>query len=83
MTDLEKVESLPQDQRVLLRPLVRTTRCFWIWAVVMAAIAAWGAFAYYMQVVHGLGTTGLNTPEYWGIYIINFVFFIGSRTPER
>jgi molybdopterin-containing oxidoreductase family membrane subunit len=77
MNDLEKVESLPQDQRILLRPLVRTTRWFWFWAVVMAVIAAWGAIAYYLQIVHGLGATGLNTPEYWGIYIINFVFFIG------
>jgi molybdopterin-containing oxidoreductase family membrane subunit len=26
---------------------------------------------------YGLGVTGLNRPEYWGIYIIDFVFFIG------
>jgi molybdopterin-containing oxidoreductase family membrane subunit len=77
VNDLERVKSLPQDQRVLLRPLVKTTRWFWFWAVLMAVIAAWGAFAYYLQVVHGLGMTGLNRPEYWGIYIINFVFFIG------
>jgi Ni/Fe-hydrogenase subunit HybB-like protein len=37
----------------------------------------WGAFAYSYQLRHGLGATGLNTPEYWGIYIICFVFFIG------
>ncbi len=77
MTDLEKVASLPQDERVLLMPLVRTTRVFWIWAVVMSAIALWGAFAYLHQLRNGLGATGLNTPEYWGIYIICFVFFIG------
>jgi molybdopterin-containing oxidoreductase family membrane subunit len=77
VSDLERVESLPQDQRVLLRPLVKTTGWFWFWAVLMAMIAAWGAITYYVQVVHGLAVTGLNTPEYWGIYIINFVFFIG------
>src|SRR5574342_204718 len=43
----------------------------------MAAITAWGTFAYAHQVRSGLGVTGLNTPEYWGIYIICFVFFIG------
>ncbi len=37
----------------------------------------WGIFAYYLQVRHGLGRTGLNRPGYWGIYIICFVFFIG------
>jgi molybdopterin-containing oxidoreductase family membrane subunit len=77
VSDLDKVESLPQDQRVLLRPLVKTTGWFWFWAAVMVAVALWGGFAYYLQLRHGLGRTGLNTPEYWGIYIICFVFFIG------
>jgi molybdopterin-containing oxidoreductase family membrane subunit len=77
MSDLQKVESLPQDQRILLRPLVRTTPWFWFWAVVMAVFTIWGVIAYLLQVRYGLGVTGLNTPEYWGIYIINFVFFIG------
>jgi molybdopterin-containing oxidoreductase family membrane subunit len=77
VTDLEIVSRLPQDERVILMPLVRTTRVFWRWAILMAAIALWGAFAYSYQLRNGLGTTGLNTPEYWGIYIICFVFFIG------
>jgi Ni/Fe-hydrogenase subunit HybB-like protein len=72
-----KLADLPQDERVLLRPLVRTTRWFWVWFVVLAAVTAWGGFAYYSQLRRGLGVTGLNTPEYWGIYIICFVFFIG------
>ncbi len=77
MTDLDIVSRLPQDERMLLMPLVRTTRTFWGWAMLMVAISLWGAFAYYYQLRHGLGATGLNTPEYWGIYIICFVFFIG------
>ena len=77
MTDLEIVSRLPQDERMLLMPLVRTTRVFWAWAGLMVAVSLWGLFAYYYQLRHGLGATGLNTPEYWGIYIICFVFFIG------
>jgi Ni/Fe-hydrogenase subunit HybB-like protein len=77
VTDLEIVSRLPQDERVLLMPLVRTTRIFWRWAFLMAALSLWGGFAYAYQLRHGLGATGLNTPEYWGIYIICFVFFIG------
>jgi len=77
VTDLETVSKLSEDERLLLMPLVRTTRVFWIWAVLMAAIALWGGFAYIHQLRHGLSATGLNTPEYWGIYIICFVFFIG------
>ncbi len=66
-----------QDERILLAPLVRTTPTFWIWAALLAGITAWGALAYVMQLRFGLGVTGLNSPEYWGIYIIDFVFFIG------
>jgi molybdopterin-containing oxidoreductase family membrane subunit len=77
VTDFETVSRLPQDERVLLMPLVRTTRIFWIWAALMAATALWGGFAYAYQLRHGLGATGLNSPEFWGIYIICFVFFIG------
>jgi molybdopterin-containing oxidoreductase family membrane subunit len=77
VTDLEIVSRLPQDERVILMPLVRTTRVFWRWAVLMAVVTLWGACAYAYQLRYGLGATGLNTPEYWGIYIICFVFFIG------
>jgi molybdopterin-containing oxidoreductase family membrane subunit len=77
MSDLDKLEGLPQDQQILLRPLVHTTRVFWIWVGVLSVITLWGAAAYLIQVRNGLGVTGLNTPEYWGIYIICFVFFIG------
>jgi Ni/Fe-hydrogenase subunit HybB-like protein len=77
MTDREKVEALEADQRALLMPLVKTGRWFWIWAGIMTAVSIWGAVAYILQLRWGLGRTGLNTPEYWGIYIINFVFFIG------
>jgi Ni/Fe-hydrogenase subunit HybB-like protein len=77
VTDVEIVSGLSQDERCLLMPLVRTTRTFWMWAAIMASVSLWGAYAYYHQLSTGLGVTGLNTPEYWGIYIICFVFFIG------
>ena len=77
MTEEPRLDELTQDERVLLRPLLRTTRWFWIWASLMAAVALVGAWAYFTQLRGGLGVTGLNTPEYWGIYIICFVFFIG------
>src|SRR5512139_884065 len=61
----------------LLRPVLRTTWRFWTTAAVLGAVAAWGANAYLVQLGRGLGVTGLNRPNYWGIYITNFVFFIG------
>lgn len=72
-----KLASLPPDEQALLRPLVETSRGFYVTAVLLGAVVLWGVFAYYLQVRYGLGRTGLNRPEYWGIYIICFVFFIG------
>jgi len=68
---------LPPDEQKLLRPLVVTTPHFYVMVGALGAIVLWGAVAYYLQLRFGLGRTGLNRPEYWGIYIIDFVFFIG------
>jgi molybdopterin-containing oxidoreductase family membrane subunit len=73
----EKLASLPPDERVLLRPLVDTSRGFYVMAGVFGGITLLGIVAYVLQVRFGLGRTGLNRPGYWGIYIICFVFFIG------
>lgn len=72
-----KLGRMTRDEQVLLRPLVETSRGFYMMAGLLAAVTFWGLIAYYMQVRYGLGRTGLNRPEYWGIYIIDFVFFIG------
>ena len=40
-------------------------------------LVAWGVFILLWQFTEGLGVTGLGRPVYWGIYITNFVFFIG------
>ncbi|HYK87535.1 MAG TPA: NrfD/PsrC family molybdoenzyme membrane anchor subunit [Acidobacteriota bacterium] len=78
MSDRETIlAGLPQDEQDLLRPLVQTTGKFWYAAVVLGLICCFGLVSYLRQLRYGLGTTGLNQPEYWGIYIIDFVFFIG------
>ena len=72
---MEKFE-LGEDVR-LLRPIERTGRAFWTAAAILLLIAAWGVFAYASQLRRGLAVTGLSVPVYWGLYITNFVFFIG------
>jgi molybdopterin-containing oxidoreductase family membrane subunit len=67
----------PEDpDAVLYAPLERTSRKYWIAMGVLAYIIVLGVSAYYRQLVEGLGVTGLNFPIYWGMYIINTVFFI-------
>lgn len=36
-----------------------------------------GAAAWINQIYHGMGMAGLNSPVYWGVYITNFVFWVG------
>ncbi|MGZ5212457.1 MAG: NrfD/PsrC family molybdoenzyme membrane anchor subunit, partial [Actinomycetota bacterium] len=43
----------------------------------LAAVVAWGIFAWIWQLEHGLAVTGLNNHVSWGFYLTNFVFFIG------
>lgn len=43
----------------------------------LLAVFLWGLVAYATQLRHGLGVTGLRDHVLWGVYIANFVFFIG------
>ena len=74
---MEKSEASLQQDAVLLRPIEHTTWRFWAFIGMLLAIWAWGMFAWFNQLRHGLDVTGLNVPVYWGLYITNFVFFIG------
>ena len=65
------------DDARLLGPMEKTGRGFWIFTGTLLAIALWGLFAWSTQLRRGLSVTGLNVPVYWGLYITNFVFFIG------
>ncbi|MBI3947275.1 MAG: polysulfide reductase NrfD [Armatimonadetes bacterium] len=75
-------EPLPKspEQRLeetAIAPIVTFGRSVWLAALVLAAIVVWGAFAWLTQTRDGLQVTGLNCPVFWGIYITNFVFFVG------
>jgi Ni/Fe-hydrogenase subunit HybB-like protein len=61
----------------LLYSVERTGPWFYAVLVGLLAVSAWGLYSYYVQLVWGLGVTGMNQPVTWGFYIVNFVFFIG------
>ena len=64
------------DERYL-RPILSTGPAYYTVVGVLLAVLGWGLYAYARQLSQGLGVTGMNTPTYWGIYIVNFVFFVG------
>ena len=61
----------------ILHPVLRAGRGFMITVTVLSAVILWALFAWVTQLRSGLVTTGLNRPVFWGVYITNFVFFIG------
>lgn len=44
-------------------------------ASALVALVGFGALG--LQWRTGLGITGMNTPTYWGLYVVNFVFMVG------
>ena len=62
---------------VLIAPLSRAGKPFYITSAILAGIVIWSVFAFCWQYYWGLGETGMGHPVSWAFYLINFVFFIG------
>ena len=73
----ENRHSVKLPDAVLLEPIVAPRSSFYYVALFLLGGTAFGFVAYLVQLRWGLGVTGLNVPLYWGVYITNFVFFIG------
>jgi Ni/Fe-hydrogenase subunit HybB-like protein len=66
-----------EEDAILFKPILHTGRPFYITLTILLAVMGWAFVAYMYQMWWGLGVTGMNRPTYWGVYITNFVFFIG------
>ncbi len=67
----------PVDREKLIDPLFRTGPRFWLVFLILLVLVGWGVAFYVRQLVFGLGETGMDRPSYWGVYMVNFIFFIG------
>ena len=74
-------EHVQLTQKEINRDLLRGVFTHPLWWFAAAAvftlvfITGVGAFGY--MVNKGVGVTGLNRPVYWGVFMVNFVFWIG------
>ncbi|MFH1295928.1 MAG: NrfD/PsrC family molybdoenzyme membrane anchor subunit [Bacteroidota bacterium] len=48
-----------------------------IWMFFLVAVIALGFYALYLQIAEGHVVTGMRDNVVWGIYIVNFIFFMG------
>ena len=61
----------------ILRTLGRPGRTYVLAVAGLLAVLALGLYAFTRQVRTGLGVAGYQPPILWGVYITNFVFWIG------
>jgi len=60
-----------------LRPMFETSPAYFKLVAGLSAVIAFGVGAFSIQLVYGMGVTGLHQPVFWGIYISTFVFWVG------
>jgi Ni/Fe-hydrogenase subunit HybB-like protein len=63
--------------KTVLKTLDKPNPTYWrILAVLFIGVMIGMGFWVY-QIIYGLGMAGMNTPVFWGTYLINFVFWVG------
>ncbi len=73
-----RVESESQRlERTVLSPLERTGTAYYVFILFLLGVVALGVYAYITQIYYGLVVTGMRDTVFWGLYLVNFVFFIG------
>ena len=74
-------EHVQLDQKEINKDLLDSifhTPMWWYVAVTFFGVVFLiGASAFGYLLNQGLGVTGLNRPVFWGVYVVNFVFWIG------
>lgn len=74
---VDKEHILVDKESALIGHVRRTGKGFYITLSILIVLVLWGIYAYITQYRTGLGVTGLSRQIFWGVYITNFVFFIG------
>ncbi len=61
----------------ILRTLRMPGPGYWVLLAGLATVVSVGAYAFWTQVRLGMGVAGYEHPVLWGVYITNFVFWVG------
>ncbi len=61
----------------LLAPLRTTSVGWFVWVGFLLVLVAGGLGSFALQAWRGYGITGIRWPIFWGLYITDFVFWIG------
>ena len=61
----------------LLRQVLGPNPGLWFTAIGLIAVIGFAGYQWSRQLSEGMVVAGMNRPVYWGLYITNYVFFIG------
>jgi molybdopterin-containing oxidoreductase family membrane subunit len=67
---------LSDIEKQALSPLLTMGRAFLVTAFALGAAAVATLVALYIYNTEGIPPTDLNPPEYWGVHLTNFIYFI-------
>jgi Ni/Fe-hydrogenase subunit HybB-like protein len=73
-------DPLPRGQMnaMVMEAMHETNPIFWAITGVLAAIVLFAlGYEWYILIMQGQGTAGVLRPDYWGVFLVNTVFWIG------
>ena len=74
MADVIKKRIIDKE---FIKILESTPQSSKIWIAGLLVVIAIGIYAFILQVMYGHEVTGMRDNVVWGVYIINFIFFVG------
>jgi Ni/Fe-hydrogenase subunit HybB-like protein len=73
-------DPLPRGQMnaMVMESMHETNPIFWVITAVLAAIVVFAiGYEWYVLIMQGQGVAGVTRPDYWGVFLVNTVFWIG------
>ena len=68
---------------IVLQTLEPPRPTYYLVLLFLLGIVGIGASSWAYQILRGMGVAGINNPVGWGVYITDFVFWVGLPTLEH
>ena len=73
-------DPLPRGQMnaMVMESMHATSPIFWVVTGILALIVVYAlGYEWYVLIMEGQGMAGVTRPDYWGVFLVNVVFWIG------
>jgi molybdopterin-containing oxidoreductase family membrane subunit len=66
-----------QLEKDILAAMKKPNPLYWVALLICASFFVLGMYTWLQQMLQGMGIAGINNPVGWGVYITDFVFWVG------